>query len=169
MIIEVVPYSLQWSKRFEKEKEILILHLGELVSEIHHIGSTSVRGLSAKPIIDIILEVTSLIKLDAASSIFQGLGYEVMGEFGIEGRRYYRKGGNNSIHIHAFEIDDANIERHIAFRDYLAAHPAIRLEYQNLKIQLAKECNNDIDQYCDGKDSFIKHHEAKALQWLANT
>jgi GrpB-like predicted nucleotidyltransferase (UPF0157 family) len=91
-----------------------------------------------------------------------------MGEFGIRGRRYYRKGGDNRTHqIHAFEVGDANIDRHIAFRDYLAAHPAIRLEYQNLKIQLAKQFDNDIDQYCAGKDSFVKHHEAKALQWFA--
>ena len=168
MIVEVVPYRLEWRKDFEIEKEVLIKYFGGHISEIHHIGSTSVIGLAAKPIIDIILEVPSLIKLDSELNVFQVLGYEAMGEFGIRGRRYYRKGGDNRTHqIHAFEVGDANIDRHIAFRDYLAAHPAVRLEYQDLKIQLAKECENDIDQYCTGKDSFVKHHEAKALQWFA--
>ncbi|MCV2402240.1 GrpB family protein [Marinomonas sp. C2222] len=167
MIVEVVPYSPQWPSLFESEKKALLLGLKSVVSQVHHIGSTSVVGLSAKPIIDIILEVPSLTELDANSEVFQGLGYEVMGEFGIERRRYYRKGGDNRTHqIHAFEIDDPHITRHIAFRDYLIAHPEVMLAYQELKVRLAHECNNDIDKYCDGKDDFVLHHEQKAIEWV---
>lgn len=165
MIIEVVPYNPAWGVEYEQEKNRLIEALGDVVLGIHHIGSTAVKGLAAKSIIDIIIESDSLDKLDSASSHFENLGYKVMGEFGIEGRRYYRKGGDCKTHqIHAFKIGDPNIQRHIAFRDYLAVHSDAKREYQELKLQLAKECNNDIDAYCDGKDSFIKLHEAKAMQ-----
>jgi len=168
MIVEVVPYDPSWVSEYEQEKNRLVEALDDVIVGIHHIGSTSVKGLSAKPVIDIIIESDSLEKLDAVSSQFEDLGYEVMGEFGIMGRRYYRKGrGRRSHQIHAFRVGDPNIHRHIAFRDYLAAHPEIMREYQELKRRLVKTCNNDIDAYCKGKDSFIKHHEAKATRWLS--
>ena len=125
------------------------------------------KGLAAKPIIDIIIEVSCLTKLDALSVFFEEMGYEVMGEFGIEGRRYYRKGGDHRTHqIHGFMVGDFHIQRHIAFRDYLIAHPDIMHEYQILKIGLARTCDNDIDVYCDGKDSFVQYHEKQAVNWL---
>ncbi len=170
MIVEVVPYDPNWKKAYEKEKEALVDNLGELIYKIHHIGSTSIKGLAAKPIIDILLEVQSLTTLDNASSAFQSLGYEIMGEFGIKGRRYYRKGDANRTHqVHAYEAGDANVKRHIAFRDYLVANPAVMHKYEKLKIRLANEYGNDIERYCDGKDSFVKYHEARALQWISST
>ncbi|MEM8490296.1 MAG: GrpB family protein [Pseudomonadota bacterium] len=169
MNIEVVPHNPDWKRNFEDEKKLLTGRLGTLVARVHHIGSTSVPGLAAKPIIDMILEVPDLADLDSARRTFLDLGYEVMGEYGIPGRRYFRKGGDRRTHhIHAFEVGDANVDRHVAFRDYLMAHPAERLAYENLKIQLAREADNDIDRYCDGKEDFVKFHEAKALLWTAN-
>lgn len=169
MIIKVVPYSTDWPNAYKAEKTLLLNNLGSLISNLYHIGSTSVEGLSAKPIIDMILETPSLAQLDSASDQFQELGYEIMGEFGIKGRRYYRKGGDHRTHqIHAFAVGDDNIKRHIAFRDYLKAHPVIMKEYEMLKIRLADECDN-MDSYCDGKDDFIKFHEANALKWGAET
>lgn len=168
MIIEVVDYDPNWPSRFESEKALLSETIGTAVVKIHHIGSTSVEGLSAKPIIDMIIEAKSLELLDDANAQFESLGYEVMGEFGIAGRRYYRKGGDCRTHqIHAFVAGDDNIPRHLAFRDYLRAHPSVRFEYQNLKIELALQCNNDIEAYCDGKDTFVKYHEKKAIEWMA--
>lgn len=165
MNIEVVPYNPNWIKKYNAEKMELLNALGENISEIHHIGSTSVEGLAAKPIIDIILVVNTIEDLDTLSGVFEKLGYEVMGEFGIKGRRYYRKGGNDRTHqIHAFQSGDSNVARHLAFRDYLIAHQDVMKEYANLKLRLASTCNNDIEAYCDGKDSFIKYHEAKALE-----
>ena len=163
MIVEVVPYNENWPKEFEKEKLALYEMLGSVVTKIHHIGSTSVPGLSAKPIIDILMEVESLDVLDSNSDRFESMGYEVKGEFGISGRRYYRKGGQKRTHqIHAFKKNDAHVFRHLAFRDYIKSHPAIMKEYEALKIKLASVCENDIERYCAGKDEFIKFHEAKA-------
>ena len=96
----------------------------------------------------------------------EDLGYQVMGEFGIEGRRYFRKGGNNRTHhIHAFQAGDHHLIRHLAFRDYLIEHETIAKEYGELKLNIAKSSNHDNDKYCDGKDPFIKMHEINALRW----
>lgn len=134
MKAEVVESSPKWSNEFNLEKLKLEESLGDLVLKIHHIGSTSVPGLAAKPIIDILIEVFSLKTLDSKNSIMNFLGYEERGEFGIIGRRYYVKGGFNRSHqIHAFKTKDENIIRHIAFRDYLKSHPKVMQEYAVLK------------------------------------
>ncbi|HDG1728572.1 TPA: GrpB family protein [Vibrio cholerae] len=170
MKVEVVDYNPDWSNQFENEKQALVNALGSAIEGIHHIGSTSVNGLAAKPIIDIIIECSSLSELDAQTSKFESLGYEAMGEFGISGRRYYRKGGDDRTHqIHAFVRGDNHVYRHLVFRDYLAAHPEVLESYAQLKRKVAAQCNHDIEIYCDGKDSFIKEHEAKALEWKLRT
>tara|TARA_R100000027_G_scaffold5591_1_gene4615 strand:- start:43722 stop:44222 length:501 start_codon:yes stop_codon:yes gene_type:complete len=165
MKIEVVSYRPEWSVAFEREKEaILALDIAG-IANIHHIGSTAVELLSAKPIIDIMIEAQSLEGLDLNKDKFESIGYEVMGEFGMEGRRYYRKGGENRTHqIHAFKTSDPNLARHLVFRDYLKQNPSIRNEYGELKIQVASTCEHDIERYCDGKNDFIKFHEARALK-----
>lgn len=170
MKIEVVKSNPKWVDEFSLEKSKLKNALGDLVIDVHHIGSTSILGLASKPIIDIILEVSSLSVLDEKISIMNSLGYEGKGEYGIVGRRYFVKGGSNRSHqIHAFIAEDENINRHIAFREYLKFHPEVLKEYAALKQKLAKECNNNIDLYCDGKDEFVKLYESKAILWQANT
>ncbi len=169
MKIEVIPYDLSWPAKFAAEKTEIIKSLGQIVVHIHHIGSTAVVGLAAKPIIDIILEVTSLDALDLQSSKLELLGYESKGEFGIPGRRYFPKGKYYRTHqIHAFRESDEHVLRHLAFRDYLIAHPLISSEYADLKKDLAAICHDDIDIYCDGKDDFVKLHEKKAVEWIQN-
>jgi len=170
MKVEVIQSLPKWQDEFDFEKQILKESLGDLVLEIYHIGSTAVPGLAAKPIIDIIIEVVSLASLDNQESVMNLLGYEARGEFGIIGRRYFVKGSFNRSHqIHAFESGDENIARHIAFRDYLKSHPAVRQQYGALKQKLASECSDDIDLYCAGKDEFVKFHESKAILWQTNT
>ncbi|CAA6680149.1 MULTISPECIES: GrpB family protein [unclassified Lentimonas] len=167
MKIEVVQYRAEWKEAFEEEKQAILALEFSAIVQVFHIGSTSVKELAAKPIIDIMIEVESLEELDRNKEAIASLGYEVMGEFGISGRRYYRKGGSNRTHqIHAFQSGDPNLLRHLAFRDYLGEHPNVRKEYGDLKIEVASQCDHDIDRYCDGKEDFIKFHEAKALDWI---
>ena len=167
MKIEVVPYRPEWDEAFEKEKLALLESLGSSVKQIYHIGSTAVKGLASKPIIDIMMEVESLQELDLHTGKIESLGYEAMGEFGIEGRRYFRKGGDERTHqIHAFKAFSPNLFRHLAFRDYLKNHPNIRQEYETLKLQVASLCDGDIGRYCDGKDQFIQIHETRAIKWM---
>lgn len=162
--IEICDYNPLWAKAFEKEKELLIHTLHKSINTVHHIGSTSVIGLSAKPVIDILIETEDINILDKYNKKMEGIGYEVMGEYGISGRRYYRKGGDKRTHhVHAFQTGDENIIRHIAFRDYLKKYSDIASEYSSLKKRAAVLCNNDINKYCDLKDSFIKKHQKIAL------
>lgn len=158
-IIDVVSYDPKWVKHFELESKAIKDMLGNIAVDIHHIGSTAVPGLAAKPVIDILVEVTDLNSVDLLTSEFTSLGYEAKGEFGISERRFFQKGGNNRTHhIHVFKAGDNNGELHITFRDYLIMHPDIAKEYGELKKQAALECNNDIDRYCSGKNDFIKYH-----------
>ena len=164
--IEVVPYNSEWPALFEEEKRALLNLDIPTIRRIHHIGSTAVDDLAAKPIIDILLEVDSLESLDQNQKKFEELGYESMGEFGIEGRRYYRKGKEIRTHqIHAFLVSDSHSFRHIAFRDYLIKNKDIKKEYEDLKRKVASQCENDIDRYCDGKNDFIQIHERLAVDW----
>ena len=166
--IKVIEYDQSWPERFKEESNLLREMLGDLAVEVHHIGSTAVPGLAAKPIIDILIEVTDLAALDARNRDMELIGYEPKGEFGIPGRRYFQKGGDSRTHqIHAFAAGDVHVRRHIAFRDYLRSNPGIADEYGVLKKKVAETCGNDIGKYCDGKDAFVKNHEEIAVNLKA--
>lgn len=138
----------------------------ELVN-IYHIGSTSVENLRAKPIIDIMPVVRDISRVDDYNKDFAALGYEPKGEFGITGRRYFRKGAEIRTHqIHIFEEGNLrDIKRHLAVRDYLRTHTRDSFEYGKLKSRLADMFPEDIEAYCEGKDAFVKELERKALEW----
>ena len=104
MKVEVVKYRPEWAEEFEREAEKIKEILGENLLAIHHIGSTAVAGLAAKPIIDILPVVKDIRKAEEQNAAFEALGYECMGEFGIAGRRYFRKGREKRTHhLHLFE------------------------------------------------------------------
>ena len=163
--ITVSEYDPKWPFMYSEEKEKITAILKSNCIAIYHIGSTSVEGLWAKPVIDILVAVRSLEETDAASESFSEIGYEYLGEFGIPGRRYLRKGGDARTHqIHIFQADDwNNISRHLAFRDFMRSHEEERSEYAELKKSLAEKFPYDIDGYCEGKDGFVKEMEKRAL------
>jgi len=166
--IEVVPHDPNWSDKFREEAMHIATALGENVVAVHHIGSTSIPRIYAKPVIDILVEVKDVQAVDADSLAMESLGYEVMGEFGIPGRRYFRKddsGGNRTHQIHTFETVSNQVIRHLAFRDYLIAHPEEAREYSDLKRQLAADHPTDADAYIDGKDPFIQEIDRRAAVW----
>lgn len=165
--IIIAEYSLTWNEKYLVEAKLIKQILKGNCVEIHHIGSTAVSGLAAKPIIDIMVAVKSLVNVDNAAYEFEKIGYEYLGEFGITGRRYLRKGGHERTHqIHIFsETDRKNLERHIAFRDYMRAHTNDRDKYAELKKELALKFPYDIDGYCEGKEAFVKEIEEKALEF----
>lgn len=167
MYVTVVAYRPEWPAAYHKEEQALRRILGEALVEIHHIGSTAVPGLAAKPIIDILPVVTKLSAVDERNQAFIALGYEPMGEFGLPGRRYFRKGNPLRSHqVHIFEqANQAAIIRHIALRDYLRAHPRTARRYGELKRRLAIRFPDDIAGYCQAKDGFVKQLEQTALSW----
>lgn len=162
----VKEYNENYPLMYEKEKELIIPILNTNLVDIYHIGSTAVKNLKSKPIIDIMIVVSSLLEVDVKKEKFRKIGYEYLGEFGIKGRRYLRKGGTNRTHqIHIFQKDDINnITRHLAFKEYLIKHEDVAKEYGELKEKLAKLYPYDIESYCDGKDEFIKRIEKEALK-----
>lgn len=167
MKVKLVDHRDKWAQMFKDESYLIKGILGDELVDIHHIGSTSVSGLKAKPIIDIMPVVKSIEKVDLFNKQMEQLGYEPMGEFGIKGRRYFRKGTANRTHqIHVFQLDNQlDINRHLAVRDYLRTHPGDAKQYGDLKEDLAKKFPNDILSYGNGKDSFVKELERKALVW----
>ena len=166
--VEVIDYQESWIDMYNAEADALKNSTRFLNPDIHHIGSTSVSGLSAKPIIDILIEVDDVGCLDDHVKCLEAIGYHARGENGIPGRRYFEKGGDNRTHqIHAFNRDSFGAMRHLAFRDYLSSHPRVAHEYALLKKQVAETCNNDIDRYCEGKARFVKKHEEIAIEWYS--
>ncbi len=169
--ITVADYDPLWTKKFKEESLLIKDIIANNCIAIYHIGSTSVPGLAAKPIIDIMVVVKSLEKVDDVAEDFLKIGYEYLGEFGIVGRRYLRKGGDERTHqIHIFQADDwNNIGRHLAFRDYMHTHEKERDEYAKIKIELAQKFPYDIDGYCDGKENFVRKIEELALSQFDGT
>ena len=167
MEVQVVPYDPSWPSRYRREAALLREALGDCLVEIHHIGSTSVPGLWAKPIIDIRPVVTAVEEADRRRAALEALGYEYLGEFGIPGRRYLRKGGDHRTHqVHLFGRESRDeIRRHLAVPAYLRCHPDAARDYAQLKRRLARRFPRDIDGYCDGKDAFVKALERAALDW----
>src|SRR4028118_2419621 len=153
--VEVVPHDPTWRGAFETESKLIALALRDNVVAIHHIGSTAIPQIHAKPIIDMLVEVKDITKIDVQSSALEALGYQAMAEFGISGRRYFRKGNEAGIrthHLHGFEVNSAQIERHLAFRDYMISHPEDAQQYSELKRKLAKKYSDNIQGYMDGKE-----------------
>ena len=161
----VTAYNPEWKEMFEAEALLIQDILGDNCVAVHHIGSTAVKGLKAKPIIDIMPVVKRIETID--NKWFEQIGYEALGEFGIPGRRYFRKGGQERTHqMHIFEqTNTGEIDRHLAMRDYLRCSKKAADAYGELKSKLAIQYPYDIEGYCDGKDEFVKSLEREALEW----
>ena len=170
MKVVVEPYDPRWVGMFGMESAMVGRALGSNMVAIHHIGSTTIRTIHAKPIIDMLVEVANLDAVDAHNRAMEALGYEAMGEFGIAGRRYFRKdddAGVRTHHVHTFATGCPHIERHLAFRDFMLEHPDWARRYSDLKRNLARAHPDDIQSYMDGKDAFIKDIDIRAATWRA--
>ena len=166
--VEVVPHDPAWSREFDAEASRIREALGDVVVAVHHIGSTAIPGIPAKPVIDICLEVRALRLLDQQAPEMGRLGYQALGEYGIPERRFFLRDdteGARTHHVHAFETGSWGVKRHVAFRDYMIAHPQAAAAYGQLKGELLRRHSGDQESYIVGKDPFIREHEARALDW----
>ncbi|MBM7583952.1 GrpB-like predicted nucleotidyltransferase (UPF0157 family) [Bacillus pakistanensis] len=164
--VEVCSFNANWSSMFKEEAERLNFILRNEIIDIHHIGSTAVPGLNAKPIIDIMPVVKGINTIDKYNEEMKRIGYEPKGENGISGRRYFQKGGDNrSHHVHIYQVGSYEIVRHLAFRDFLRTHPDIRKDYGELKEKLAQQFPYDIESYITGKERLVSEIEVKAMEW----
>lgn len=193
MKVTFEKYNPLWKNQFECIKKELEKSTGFLNPRIEHIGSTSVEGLSAKPIIDIMIGVKDESELNKVPPLLLGKDYVYYEKYNedMPYRRFFikltdvpqnlglpeiirpddeipEKLHNHNLrlaHIHTIPVSSEHWLRHIAFRDYLKAHSEVREEYQQLKEELSAKEWLDGNDYNEGKDPFIKREEKKAVQW----
>lgn len=164
--VVVTLYNEAWPSMYKAEANRIDTVFGTDIIDIHHIGSTSVPGLKAKPVIDIMPVARDINRVDAFNTAMIDIGYEPKGENGLLGRRYFQKGGDDRTHhVHVYEMGHPDIRRHLAFRDYLRAHPNTAEEYGNLKEELALRFPNDMKAYINGKEQLVLAIEARAVVW----
>ena len=158
----VVAPDPRWAARYAETAARVVAALAPVPIALHHIGSTAVPGIMAKPIIDMLGVVACLAAIDAAAARLMAIGFEAMGEYGDPGRRYFRlhaADGVRSHHLHIFATGSPAIARHLVFRDYLIAHPAVAAEYSTLKAALPAA------GYQDAKSPFIAATLVAAQAW----
>jgi GrpB-like predicted nucleotidyltransferase (UPF0157 family) len=155
-VVALLPYTLAWKRLFEEEQAILQANLGNHILEIQHIGSTSIPGMVAKPIIDIAIAVRDFEGAKVCIDPIEHLGYQYRGEFGIPRRHYFVKGDPRTHHIHMLEITSQDWKNQLFFRDYLTRHPQSARDYANLKIEMAQRFPKDRESYLEAKAPFIQ-------------
>ncbi|PWN69995.1 GrpB family protein [Chryseobacterium phosphatilyticum] len=193
MKVTFEKYNPLWKEQFNSIKKELEKSIGFLHPGIEHIGSTSVEGLSAKPVIDIMIGVNDDDELDKIPPLLQGQDFVYYEKYNedMPYRRFFIKlidrphnlgfpeiiRLNDKIpegihdhklriaHIHVIPVSSEHWLRHMAFRDYLRTHPEVKDEYQRLKELLSQKEWHDGNDYNEGKDPFIKREEKKAVQW----
>ncbi|WP_343745174.1 GrpB family protein [Chitinophaga sp.] len=164
--IIVVPYTTAWAETFERLAGIYRAQLGELVTGIEHVGSTSVPGLAAKPIIDIDIIIQGPAGLPSVVAVLERLGYTWRGDLGIPGREAFGRnadtspldGNGTSWPAHNLYVcveGCTSLKNHLQLRNYLRQHPDAARQYGTLKQELAAKHPNDIDSYVEGKTAFI--------------
>ena len=165
MKVRLSDFSESWAVKFQEEAKFLESVFGDEIIKCEHFGSTSVKGMKAKPVIDMICIVKDIERIDTYNEKMATLGYDVVGEWGIEGRRLFRKGGENRTHhIHFYQQDNPQIARHLIFRDYLRTHQGEAAEYSRFKEELSGRFESTSD-YSPAKKAFVSEMEQKAIRW----
>jgi len=161
-VVRLHTYTPEWARLFEAEAERLRAAIGSHVLDIQHVGSTSIPGMVAKPIIDIGIAVVDFDEAHVCIEPIEQLGYTHRGERGIPRRLYFRKavgsppGDPRTHHIHMSEITSETWLNLVGFRDLLIARPDLAAEYAALKLSLARRLPADREAYLDGKAPFIE-------------
>lgn len=194
MKISLKKYNSDWPIQFEKQKEELLSYIGFLNPKIEHIGSTSIKGLSAKPIIDILVGLEKETDLDKVIQPLTTNNYIYYPIYNKEMpyRRFFVKHkvspqilnvptiidteekipktteehNQRLAHIHILPQKSEHWTRHIAFRNYLRVSPQIKNQYQELKQYLSEKKWEDGNDYSQAKNEFIKREEANAIKWF---
>lgn len=191
MKVRIEPYNPAWKDDFDAHKSILESTIGHLLLSIDHIGSTSLGDIAAKPIIDILIGLKDQKLLEETISPMVNAGYTYIEQFtpGMPYRRFFVKltpisnaplprtitskdtlrfgiDYNTVANIHVIEQGTYHWIRHIAFRDYLLAHPDVRIAYEQLKLEIAKIDFSDPLDYNAHKEEFISEHQEHAMCWF---
>lgn len=165
--VVIVDYDHRWPTAFEQEKALLAQALDHNFVEIHHIGSTSVPGLAAKPTIDILVVVPRFAPMDEYRRRLEPLGYSHMSHPNDAIRLFFYKGPKRTHHLHIVEYGTWEHRRFLLFRDYLRTHPDIAQEYERIKRRLASKFAENRPRYTEGKRGFVRSITAMAAAELS--
>lgn len=156
--VEVAPYDPAWPGCFEEVRQHLLSLLSEQDVRVEHVGSTSVPGLAAKPILDIDIVLQNPADFAEAKALLEANGYYHVGDLGITGReafKYDHKPQLMSHHLYVLSANSEELKRHLTFRDWLRSHPQDREAYARVKLAAAKQFPGDIAAYIDAKSDVI--------------
>jgi GrpB-like predicted nucleotidyltransferase (UPF0157 family) len=166
----IQAYNPQWATEFQVIQKILRAALVDLPVSIEHVGSTAIPGLAAKPIIDIDIVMQEQTALDTIKNRLATIGYSHHGNQGIPGREVFKRDATAAVqevldrvahHLYVCPANSEELQRHLRFRDYLRTHEAAKIQYEQLKYQIAEEANQDRKQYAALK-------EVKATTFINN-
>ena len=159
--VALIEHQEEWNKIFNLDKDIILQILGNSVVDIQHVGSTAIPGISAKPIIDILVGLKNIFEAEHFISKFEEKSYEFRPNASTQDRILYIKGGENfrTHHIHVVQYDSNEWNRMIRFRDYLRENSNVALEYKELKEELAVKFPDNREEYTKGKENFVKQIE----------
>jgi GrpB-like predicted nucleotidyltransferase (UPF0157 family) len=163
-MIVLATHDPQWSEMYEQERVAIVEALGPYIAHIEHVGSTSIPGIAAKPIIDIGIDLNTYPLPPEAIAAMEALGYTHRGEYGIPERHYFTKGTPRTHHVHSYSPGNPEWDAHILFRDYLRAHPEAARQYEQLKRELAAR-HTDVNAYAEDKTDFVKSTLTLAREW----
>ncbi len=170
-VLEIMDYREDYAEIYEKEKEKLLEIYKERIKQIDHVGSTSIKNIKSKPIIDILIQTDDLDDFkDYTESSVEGETYTVKKEPTMGGDYLIRKeeDGKVKAFIHVYKTGDPNGLRDIIFRDYLNSHEDEKKRYEDLKIELLEKFKDDRPSYTYGKDEYIKGVMEKAMEEINN-
>lgn len=163
--IKIVPYDPTWIAKFEKEKNLIETTIGEFITGgIHHIGSTSIPGLSAKPVIDILVGVESLKESKPCIELLTKVQYQYS-PYKPDIEHWFCKPSpeHRTHHLHLIATSHPEFKARLAFRDYLITHADAKSNYEKLKLKLAEEFRSDREAYTEAKGQFVKEILNKAF------
>lgn len=156
-------YNPDWVNQFEIIKSVLLTKLSGIIFRIEHVGSTSVKGLSAKPVIDIDIVIPKGISLETIKDKLSELGYYHRGDLDVKGREAFGRTNDKDHrdpvldtikhHLYACREDNFELEKHLLFRDYLRANPEARIAYESLKKDIAEKSGQDVKKYVLTKET----------------
>lgn len=163
-VVTLNDYNPSWEQRYEDEKVKIIDVTGDQILAIEHIGSTSIKGMGAKPIIDIMVGVKLLDEVDVLVKPLSQIGYEYVPKIEWKDRKFFRKGlwGQGTCHLHICEFVSNEWNEKILFRNYLRTHPKAAEEYYELKRKLATKYRFDRSMYTKSKEPYIQEIIQKA-------
>lgn len=166
-IVIIVDYDPHWPMLYEEEKKRILKAVGDLVLAIEHIGSTSVPGLAAKPIIDIMAGVAGPAKADECVERLKEIEFDDITIPGTDPDWYYclgKRPHSIGFHMHLVRFESNHWKRHIIFRDYLRTHKEVAKRYEELKMRLASELGSNREAYTESKASFIDSTVSQAVK-----